>query len=379
MTDSTQRWKYIDPSGEVQGPFTTLEIETWYHQGWFQDELLISLFDQNEFITMKYYFDKKSQQQTISPPLPPSFQPTQVAAYNDIQNTMNNNNVKSNKDMKLTKKKSIFKTDEKKRVGKCKEDSFENDLMESLNTLSNLSLSDVSSSSSSSQQKITKDDVSSSAIKGDMQSYKTSKQIASISKKNLIKNAEKSKATWNEFKSNNEGNKNEKKLNSSITASELHIHDNDDVSNSNTKSTTTKFAFTLNNKTALKNNRKSSKAMNVIKQPINFPSSSISSSSAVNDTSNNLISTTTTNQDDRRRMKGGNNNRRKYTRMLVVDTSALVEDLTSNSNNSCNVSPFEVLLSKNYITTSLVMVLSPQVLPYLFIITVLLSLHFFQK
>lgn len=47
--DPTSQWFYRDPQGMIQGPFTCFDMNTWYTQGYFSEDLEISMDYQNFF------------------------------------------------------------------------------------------------------------------------------------------------------------------------------------------------------------------------------------------------------------------------------------------------------------------------------------------
>jgi len=59
VEDPTLRvWYYLDESNQIQGPFTTLEMDHWFDNGYFFNELLIRLREKNEFVQLIQLFGK---------------------------------------------------------------------------------------------------------------------------------------------------------------------------------------------------------------------------------------------------------------------------------------------------------------------------------
>jgi len=53
ITDTTIRiWQYKDESGQTQGPFTALEMDNWYNNGYFANHLPIKLSTMNSFMKL---------------------------------------------------------------------------------------------------------------------------------------------------------------------------------------------------------------------------------------------------------------------------------------------------------------------------------------
>eukprot|EP01017_Pseudomicrothorax_dubius_P034425 TRINITY_DN4715_c0_g1_i4.p1 TRINITY_DN4715_c0_g1~~TRINITY_DN4715_c0_g1_i4.p1 ORF type:complete len:423 (+),score=69.91 TRINITY_DN4715_c0_g1_i4:508-1776(+) len=106
LTKSTsqEKWFYIDQSGLVQGPFSSEEMDTWFNQDYFADELPISCNDPVNFKSLKtykdlaikqayeMYFPEKAKVANTFPvqatPPPPGINPAMNVAYpfSGIQN-----------------------------------------------------------------------------------------------------------------------------------------------------------------------------------------------------------------------------------------------------------------------------------------------------
>ena len=54
----TTKWLYKDPQGEVQGPFTDVEMNEWYEAGYFSDTLLVRQAHDPEFVELRYLLKK---------------------------------------------------------------------------------------------------------------------------------------------------------------------------------------------------------------------------------------------------------------------------------------------------------------------------------
>eukprot|EP00434_Breviolum_minutum_P009374 symbB.v1.2.008257.t1/scaffold517.1/size193155/4 len=53
-------WQYIDPKNQIQGPFSLLEMQQWYHMNYFRPELKMRCSDQDEFVPFKELFPAPS-------------------------------------------------------------------------------------------------------------------------------------------------------------------------------------------------------------------------------------------------------------------------------------------------------------------------------
>lgn len=51
-----KHWFYIDDSNDVQGPFSTIEMDVWYSKGYFDDRTEIAFNNKNAegFIKLRY-------------------------------------------------------------------------------------------------------------------------------------------------------------------------------------------------------------------------------------------------------------------------------------------------------------------------------------
>lgn len=49
-------WQYIDPKNQIQGPFSLLEMQQWYHMNYFRPELKMRCSDQDEFVPFAELF-----------------------------------------------------------------------------------------------------------------------------------------------------------------------------------------------------------------------------------------------------------------------------------------------------------------------------------
>ncbi len=59
VEDPTHRvWYYLDESNLVQGPFTSLEMDHWFDNGYLFNELLVRLREKNEFVQLISLFGK---------------------------------------------------------------------------------------------------------------------------------------------------------------------------------------------------------------------------------------------------------------------------------------------------------------------------------
>ncbi|CAE7255195.1 unnamed protein product, partial [Symbiodinium microadriaticum] len=49
-------WQYIDPKNQIQGPFSLLEMQQWYHMNYFRPELKMRCSDQDDFVPFSELF-----------------------------------------------------------------------------------------------------------------------------------------------------------------------------------------------------------------------------------------------------------------------------------------------------------------------------------
>ena len=70
------RWEYIDPQGEVQGPFANDEMDQWYKAGFFPPDLLLRCINQpaSSFRPLSDISEGNPFEHFLSPP-PPNLQP----------------------------------------------------------------------------------------------------------------------------------------------------------------------------------------------------------------------------------------------------------------------------------------------------------------
>ena len=61
-------WYYLDEQDKVQGPFTSLEMDNWYDQGYFFNELLIR-FKNNQFYKLIELFGKFPTNSAVNTPI----------------------------------------------------------------------------------------------------------------------------------------------------------------------------------------------------------------------------------------------------------------------------------------------------------------------
>lgn len=68
IEDPTLRvWFYIDEQSQIQGPFTSLEMDHWFDNGFLFNELLIRLKENNDFVPLKQLFGKVEYYQVYVP------------------------------------------------------------------------------------------------------------------------------------------------------------------------------------------------------------------------------------------------------------------------------------------------------------------------
>jgi len=59
VEDPTLRvWYYLDESNQVQGPFTSLEMDHWFDNGYLFNELLVRVKEKNDFVQLIQLFGK---------------------------------------------------------------------------------------------------------------------------------------------------------------------------------------------------------------------------------------------------------------------------------------------------------------------------------
>jgi hypothetical protein len=70
-------WQYLDPKGNIQGPFTLVEMLLWYSMGYFPPDLLMRCGPNDKFLEFKTLFPPPAAPFTRAPvyplPGPPSY------------------------------------------------------------------------------------------------------------------------------------------------------------------------------------------------------------------------------------------------------------------------------------------------------------------
>jgi len=67
MESQKREWRYIDPTGAIHGPFSTMEMLQWYKAGYLSQNLMISFGESNGFHPLHALFPETSDAFT-SPP-----------------------------------------------------------------------------------------------------------------------------------------------------------------------------------------------------------------------------------------------------------------------------------------------------------------------
>ena len=87
--NSTSHWFYKDPSGQIRGAFTTFDMHTWYNEGYFNEDLEISL-DYQHFFKIKELRVLNQTNNNVGYPSMPTTQ-NQYASIPQYQNVYANN------------------------------------------------------------------------------------------------------------------------------------------------------------------------------------------------------------------------------------------------------------------------------------------------
>lgn len=58
-------WFYVDPNSEIQGPFSSIDMDTWYLQDYFNTELLVCFTENNKFSPLREFIDCASKLEYI--------------------------------------------------------------------------------------------------------------------------------------------------------------------------------------------------------------------------------------------------------------------------------------------------------------------------
>ena len=66
-TPTSRVWYYIDEGDAIQGPFTSLEMDFWFDSGFFFNELLIRIKENNDFVKLIQLFGKTEIIQVYRP------------------------------------------------------------------------------------------------------------------------------------------------------------------------------------------------------------------------------------------------------------------------------------------------------------------------
>ncbi len=88
-------WLYLDPQGEIQGPFTDFEMNEWYEAGYFQPSLLIKRVYQRNFVELGSLLKSSGQ---ISPFFTPATTTTPPPLTATTTTTTDSNNSKPTAD-----------------------------------------------------------------------------------------------------------------------------------------------------------------------------------------------------------------------------------------------------------------------------------------